>query len=450
MDGVRNQRADGYRGIWFALGQLDGEYGDKYSGGLGTYTMKHAPMAVYDPRSERTFFTYGGTVPGERDLRIMVGSYDHGSGRVRRPALVDPKDEADALYDAGTVRDPHDDASLSLDADGRLWVFVAGRGRHRPGRIYRALEPGSADAFELVQERELFAYPQPWRVGGEFCCAFTIYDEDGNRELFWIRGDGEAWSDPRKLAGIDGGGHYQVSDRRPGTASVVTAFNWHPEGDVDRRTNLYVLVTPDGGETWETVDGRRIDPPLTDAQNPALVVNYAAADRLVYLNDVAWDAAGNPAVLYVTSDDYAPGPDGDPRRWILSRWTGAEWVHRTVTTSDHNYDSGSLYPGDPWRVFGPTEPGPQPHHTGGEMAAWRSADGDRWTRERTVTGDGAYNHTYARRPRPAVAPFEVFWADGDASAFSESRLYFGRVDGSAHWRLPVEMDAEWERPPRAG
>lgn len=449
MDADRTRQADGYRGIWFALGQLAGEYGDKYSGGLGTYTMKHVPMAVHDGESQRTFFTYGGTVPGERDLRVMVGTFDHRSGKVRRPTLVDPKDEADALYDEGTVQDPHDDASLCLDDDGRLWVFVAGRGRHRPGRIYRAIEPGDAGAFELVAERELFAYPQPWRVGGAFFCAFTIYDEGGNRELFWIGGDGREWSEPRKLAGI--GGHYQVSERHPETESVVTAFNWHPEGDVDRRTNLYALRTPDGGDTWETVDGTRVEPPLTEPDNPALVADYAAQERLVYLNDVAYDAAGNPAVLYVTSGDYAPGPGGDPRRWVLSRWTGAEWAHYTVTTSDHNYDSGSLYPGTPWRVFGPTEPGPQPSHTGGEMAVWRSDDGeDAWERERTVTEGSERNHTYARRPRPAVAPFEVFWADGDASAFSESRLYFGRVDGSAHWRLPEEMDVEWERPPRIG
>ena len=33
--------AQGYRGIWYTLGQVESEYGDKYSGGLGTYTVKH-------------------------------------------------------------------------------------------------------------------------------------------------------------------------------------------------------------------------------------------------------------------------------------------------------------------------------------------------------------------------------------------------------------------------
>ena len=53
------------------------KYGDKYSGGLGTYTMKHIPMAVYAPEVDKTFFVYGGTpADGELYLQCMVGCYD--------------------------------------------------------------------------------------------------------------------------------------------------------------------------------------------------------------------------------------------------------------------------------------------------------------------------------------------------------------------------------------
>ena len=37
---------DGYRGIWFTLGQRS-EHGDKYSGGLATYTAYHVPIAIH-------------------------------------------------------------------------------------------------------------------------------------------------------------------------------------------------------------------------------------------------------------------------------------------------------------------------------------------------------------------------------------------------------------------
>ncbi|MFB6136374.1 MAG: BNR-4 repeat-containing protein [Halobacteriaceae archaeon] len=440
----RTRTADGYRGVWFALGQYDGEHGDKYAGGLGTYTAKHVPMAVYDPAVERTFFTYGGSPPGERSLQVFVGTYDHARHAVRRPTLVDPKSEPDPGYDAETVVDPHDDASLALGADGHLWTFVAGRGRRRPGRVYRSAEPHDASAFEFVAERDHFAYPQPWRVGDGFLVLFTVYDKAGNRELHWARTDGRSWPAPRKLAGV--GGHYQVSTRRDGT--VVTAFNWHPGGDVDRRTNLYVVRTRDGGRTWESVGGRRVDPPLTDPGNGALVADYRARDRLVYLSDVALDAAGRPVVLYVTSGDHAPGPGGDPRRWLVTRWDGRTWRTDEVTTSDHNYDTGCLRVGETWRVLGPTEPGRRPYHTGGEVAAWRSDDrGATWTRERRATrgGGGDRHHTYVRRPQPAATPFEAFWADGDPARRSASRLHVGTLDGSERWTLPRSMAGTWER-----
>lgn len=48
-----NRQADGYRGIWFTIGQARSAYGAKYSGGLGTYTMKHIPMAVYAPQADQ-------------------------------------------------------------------------------------------------------------------------------------------------------------------------------------------------------------------------------------------------------------------------------------------------------------------------------------------------------------------------------------------------------------
>ena len=37
---LNNTRVDGYRGIWFTLGQ-ESSYGYKYSGGFGTYTWRN-------------------------------------------------------------------------------------------------------------------------------------------------------------------------------------------------------------------------------------------------------------------------------------------------------------------------------------------------------------------------------------------------------------------------
>jgi hypothetical protein len=90
LAGEANLRDDGYRGIWFTLGQMQ-EYGDKYSGGLATYTANHVPMAIYSKAANKTFFVYGGAKQGKRYLLHMIAYYDHARGVVPRPTIVHDK-----------------------------------------------------------------------------------------------------------------------------------------------------------------------------------------------------------------------------------------------------------------------------------------------------------------------------------------------------------------------
>ncbi|MBT3375501.1 MAG: hypothetical protein HN742_14400 [Lentisphaerae bacterium] len=431
-------RADGYNGIWFTLGQyLNSEYGDKYSGGLGTYTAKHVPLAVYAPEVEKTFFVYGGALDEKRHLLAMISFYDHQTGCVPRPVIV---------HDKGGVDDPHDNPSISIDEFGHIWVFVSGRGRSRPGFKYRSTAPYSIDDFEQVTEEEL-TYPQPWWINGKgFLHLFTKYT--GVRELYWNRSpDGRSWNEHRKLAGIEG--HYQTSRQRGDR--VITAFNMHPGGHPDNRTNLYYVETRDLGETWCTAEGHAVETPMTDKHCPALIRDFEAEGRLVYMKDINFDADGNPVILVVTSADHAAGPAGNPREWTLCHWLGNRWEFRVVTTSTHNYDMGSLYVEDDgvWRIIAPTEPGPQFHGTGGEMALWISSDsGQTWRKERDITRNSPLNHAYARRPVNAHPDFYAFWADGNPFEFSESRLYFTNKDGDAVWQLPTNMQTDTAKPER--
>jgi len=425
----------GYRGIWFTLGQFS-EFGDKYSGGLGTYTSHHVPMAVYAPAVQRTFFTYGGTIAADqRYLVNMVGAYDHRTHTVIRPVLVHDKG-------AAGVDDPHDNASLNLDGLGHLWLFVSGRGVTRPGFIYRSREPYAIDAWERVFEGE-FTYPQPWWVpDAGFVHLYTRYRGERGpraRDLFVRTSpDGRTWGEERVLAAF--GGHYQVSEQRG--RRLVSAFNRHPGSNVDRRTDLYFVQSTDGGTTWTTVDGAVLQLPLIAADNPARVHDYAAEGRLVYVMDVTFDAQERPIILYVTSADHRPGPGGAPRRWTLAHWTGAAWVFRDVAEAGHNYDTGSLQldPDGAWRLTGPLGRGPQVHGTGGEIEMWVSRDeGATWARDRVLTSGSPRNHGYARRPRHADAAFHTYWADGNPDALSPSYLYFTDRTGKQVWRLPYTM-----------
>jgi hypothetical protein len=457
LDGFAQEQADptlkpkddGYRGIWFTLGQYtdtpygDGnakrfwDYGDKYSGGLGTYTAKHVPIAIYAPAVKKTFFCYGGSKRGRRYLYNMISYYDHEKDLVPQPTIV---------HDKGGVDDPHDNSSLALDDAGHLWVYVAGRARSRPGFVYRSVEPYDIDRFELVSSDEI-CYPQPHAVKSQGIFElFTKYT--GVRELYWNlrQPDGSRGQD-QKLAGMEG--QYQTSfcaGRR-----IVTAFNRHLKGSPDRRTDLYYLETEDLGKTWQTADGQLVETPLIDPANPALVKDYNQENRFVYLNSVTLDSRGNPVILVVTSSDHRPGPQGDPRVWEVLHYRDGKWMDHEVTRSTHNYDTGPLWvePDGTWRIVGPTERGPQRWGGGGEIVVWISRDeGRSWEKTRSVTSNSARNQSYVRKVigAPPDSPFAMLWADGHADKLSVSRIYFADREGRVVRRLPYDMPDEVASP----
>jgi hypothetical protein len=430
-------QAQGYQGIWYAVGKPGDQYGYKYSGGMPTYPQQHSPIAIYVAAADKTFFVYGGTPPGEQRLLHMVSYFDHATKSVPRPRI---------LLDKGTA-DAHDNPTLAVDPRGHLWIFSNSHGTSRPSFIHKSAAPYSIAAFERVLTTN-FSYGQPWVLDdGSFLLMHTRYKSD--RQMWWITSrDGRSWSDGQPLAHI-AQGHYQQSwaDGR----RVATAFNYHPQkGGLDARTNLYYLETSDAGKTWQTASGQAILPPLTEIHNPALARDYESEGLLVYLKQLRFDARGRPVILYQTSRGHEPGPANDPRTWRIARWDGRAWEFNDVTTSDHNYDFGAMYLDEPdgaWRLIAPTDPGAQSYTTGGQMVLWTSADeGRTWRKVKSLTHDRRYNHSFARQPLHAHRDFYALWGDGDPLQPSESSLYFTDRAGSHVWKLPREMPSEIAAP----
>lgn len=426
--------ADGYRGIWFDLGQANA-YGSKYSGGLGTYTCSHVPMAVYSKAAHKTFFVWGGEPKDKHALRIMLSYFDHATGTVPRPVLV--RDLAD-------FNDPHADPSLNLDAQGHIWVMCSQR--HKiPGQKYRSRKPYDISGMELVETKPQFAYAATWFARDKgFFLPLTRY-RNGMRELYFQTSpDGKAWSEDQLLATE---GHYQVNWMQG--ERFVCAFNWHPKG-ADSRTNLYVLQTADFGKSWKTINGAPVTLPLSAwPKNEAMIRDFQAEQQLVYTHDINFDLDGNPVILFLTSHGFGAGPDSGPREWLTARWTGREWDYKKLCESASNYDCGCLHieADGTWRVIGPTEKGPQEWGPGGEMAMWLSRDkGAAWQKTRQLTRNSERNHTYARRPLNAHPDFYAFWADGDTRKPSRSCLYFTNQEGARVWRLPYDMEGQSAKP----
>jgi hypothetical protein len=430
---LNNTGINGYRGIWFELNQKY-PYGDKYSGGLGTYTADHVPMAVYAEKVNKTYFVYGGTTDSSRRyLLCMVGCYDHAKNRLEKPTVV---------CDKNGVNDPHDNPAIQIDSSGYIWIFVAGRAKIRPGFKLKSVKPFSIDRFEQVSMEEM-CYPQPWYFSGKgFLNLFTKYT--GVRELYFETSpDGIHWSPDQKLSGITEkgdtlGGQYQVSQRFGNV--VGTFFNRHPNGNVDKRTDLYYLQTADMGKTWTTAEGLPVEIPLKEVVNPAQVMNYSDQGLNVYICDMNFDVNGFPVCLYITSRGHKPGPESAPYIWHINRWNGKGWESSVVGASDHNYDMGSLYIlENKWMIAAPLVNGPQLWGAGGELAFYESTDsGKTWKETRQITCNSPRNHSYVRRPQYARDPFFYFWADGNPDHFSISQLYFGDSKGNV-WQMPYNF-----------
>ncbi len=465
---------DGFRGLWYFNQRIGGEFVYKYSGGLGTYCAKHKPMAVYRPQVNKTFFCYGGVDADyiekfgpelsqasldrkkpDGAIYHMVSYFDHATGQVVRPTILCDKHTLDA----------HDNPVMTIDTDGYVWIFSTAHGNLRPAFVHKSKEPYDIRSFERVTPYQNvdgtrtpitnFSYMQAWHRGPQgFCYFFTKYDAFSKRKTcFAHSADGIKWT-IRQVADIEAG-HYQISAVNDSKAAA--AFNYHPNEfagqaghkGLNWRTNLYYVETLDQGATWQSAAGEPLGMPLTDRDNSALVHDYEREGLLVYMKDIALDGEGNPSILYVTSRGFESGPQNGPRTWRLARWNDGKWSIHDITTSDNNYDMGSLYLHDDQHVtvIAPTETGPQPFNPGGEVAMWTSDDDGASWQSTQLTAGSPYNHTYVRRPVDAAPGFYGFWADGHGRKPSSSRFYFCDDKGNV-FQLPEHMRGESETPER--
>ena len=431
------EKANGFRGIWYMNQPSNDEYVYKYSGGMATYTAKHRPIAIYSQKANKTFFCFGGTDETNSTLFHNVSYFDHTTGKVANPTVILDKHTTDA----------HDNPVISIDDKGYIWIFSTSHGTARPSYIHKSCDPYNIEKFEKVNATEMvdgkekpfdnFSYFQVWYVKQHgFMALFTKYNERGQRVIgFNTSHDGVKWGEWNVIAHIEEG-HYQISGEHEGKISV--AFNYHPKGKgLNYRTNLYYLQTTDFGKRWETADGEKVQLPLITIENPALVKDFKSEGLNCYMKDINFDKKGNPVVLIISSKGYQSGPQNNPRTWEVFSFN-KKWDEHKVTTSDNNYDTGSIYieANGAWRIIGPTEPGPQRYNPGGEVAVWLSIDkGSSWQHVEQITDDSAQNHNYVRRPVDARPDFYGIWADGHGRKPSKSTLFFCDRDGNV-FKLP--------------
>ncbi|MDQ8005892.1 MAG: BNR-4 repeat-containing protein [Pedobacter sp.] len=453
-----NQKDSGYRGIWYSNQPSNDEYVYKYSGGLGTYPANHYPFSVYVKAVNKTFFCYGGADAEGTTLLHTVSYFDHNTGMAPKPTVVLDKKTNNA----------HDNPVLNIDKDGYIWLFSTAHGTNSPSYVHKSVKPYDIETFVKVDVTKLvdgkvvsmdnFSYLQAWYQSNHgFLNLFTHYDRKvipnqpskPRRTISYMTSaNGINYSEWKDLATI-AEGHYQTSGKFGD--KIATSFNFHPvkegENGLNYRTNLYYIQTRDFGKTWQNVKGQNLTIPLKEVQNDALVKDYQSLGLNVYINDLAFDNAGNPIILYITSKGYQAGPANAPYTWNTARYTGTDWEILPVTTSDNNYDMGSLVVDEKgtWLIIGPTATGPQAFNTGGEMVLWTSRNQGKSWKSKKLTENSIYNHSYSRKPVNVHPDFFAFWADGHGRERSISRLYFADKKGNVY-QLPTKMETDMVKP----
>jgi hypothetical protein len=430
----------GYQGLWIGIGPEHPQFGFRLGAGIATYSPFHRPQAVYDPESDKTFFVYlaqAGIVnesPKTPKGSVSISCFDHAAGMLERPRSIVKQQ----------INNPNDGPALTIDDDGHLWVFATSHRREKPSRIYRSVKPRDLNEFELVVEME-FAFPQPWYLPSHgFVLLHTRY-VDGKPKAFVTTSEtGRKWSEARQIIAI-GQGQYFISQMNNG--KIGLAFAVIPEEHhIGQPTNLYYIETPDGGNTWKTVRGKKVELPIDADSRLESVREYEDMNRLVFLKDLDFGPRGRPVALFMLTHIREKGPRPRSRVWNTGRWTGGEWEVTGPVRSDSDDDHGCFHVDKLiWRLIAPTIRAPLESRPGGEMVMWTSEDYGRSWQPLPLTRESQFNHNNARCPIDAQPDFFAYWSDGHSHRPNLSTLYFADINGNV-FRMPVEMDSDAAKP----
>ena len=220
-------------------------------------------------------------------------------------------------------------------------VYVSSKANVEIGAIYRSVLPNDISGFDLVSDSWM-AYPQPWETKQGQTILHTIYESESGKRLLnktYVKGEDrrtrilyvKTKQCNKKLMS---GGHYQVSTYDG--SRLHTAYNYHPDNNVDARTNLYYMYS-DNGCDWFNKDGIALTLPLeADSELTKIVDN----GKLIFLKDIGM-SAGVPKILYLESTTPNPTEGGfNDRKFFLKSPSG---LAVSVGNSGHNYNTGYFF-----------------------------------------------------------------------------------------------------------
>lgn len=235
---------------------------------------------------------------------------------------------------APTVADPHRVYAIAVDADGH--VHVAGNMHSSRLRYVRSTRPHDLtdwqDADMIGVDEEAVSYPV--FVAGPDGSLLFFYRDGTSAGGDLVQNTLPAGSDRWErtgvvLAGRDVGAapypqHIVVDDRD----RIHVVHVWRTGAGAEGNRLVSAVVSPDGGDTWRTVDGRALSAPV--GLDPAAVA-LSVPDDVVVVNQggAVADAEGHPTAVFRVR-----GRDGAARPLWLVRHDGTDWHVEEVPGSE--------------------------------------------------------------------------------------------------------------------
>lgn len=226
---------------------------------------------------------------------------------------------------APTVADPHRVYAVAVDAAGH--VHVAGNMHSSRLRYLRSTRPHDITAWQdagmVDVDEDAVSYPT-FVAGPERALLFFYRDgssRGGDLVLNTLPADGGTWQRTgvvlagRKVHAAPYPQHIHVDER----GRLHLLHVWRVAAGAEGNRFISYIVSPDGGDSWETVEGRALPTPV--GIDPAAVA-VTVPDDIVVVNQggAATDADGRPAGAFLTrAPSGAPGP-----LWLL-RHDGTHW-----------------------------------------------------------------------------------------------------------------------------
>lgn len=277
----------------------------KYSGSFGFgYPYKTTPQAMSDGSVD--YYTYSRCVEanGVIYMIVYVADTDGNKTLLRR------------IY--SNQCDPHENAAIYVDGDGYIKVVQSARGKWRKGYEFKSLRPNDISEFENTGSG-FYAYPKLHKNG----MIYTSYE--GSLRETWIKTE----FDEKKLVR---GGAYAITTEHNG--EIHMAYNYHFNGNLDARVNLYYMWSPDG-EKWFNYHGEALALPVAENSNKtAISFDY---HKFNYLKDISF-VDGEIQALVVQSN--SSDPTKGSRELVKFTMDGES---KLITNIGHNYDGAQFW-----------------------------------------------------------------------------------------------------------